>query len=49
MNEWREILIGANATIHEAIREIDRVSAQIVLVVDEQQKLLGSVTDGDIR
>ena len=49
MNEWRETLIGANATIHEAIREIDRVSAQIVLVVDEQQKLLGTVTDGDIR
>jgi len=49
MNEWRETLIGANTTIHEAIREIDRVSAQIVLVVDEQQKLLGTVTDGDIR
>ena len=49
MDEWRETLIGANATIHEAIREIDRVSSQIVLVVDEQQKLLGTVTDGDIR
>ena len=49
MDEWREILIGVNATIHEAIREIDRVSSQIVLVVDEQRKLLGTVTDGDIR
>ena len=49
MDEWREVLIGVNATIHEAIKEIDRVSSQIVLVVDEQRKLLGTVTDGDIR
>ena len=46
MDEWREALIGINATIHEAIKEIDRVSSQIVLVVDEQQKLLGTVPTG---
>ena len=49
MRDWQETLLKRDATIHEAIREIDRVSAQIVLVVDEQQKLLGTVTDGDIR
>lgn len=33
----------------EAMRIIDRGAAQIALVVDEHQRLLGTLTDGDIR
>ena len=33
----------------EAMRIIDRGAAQLALVVDEQQRLLGTLTDGDIR
>ena len=49
MKDWREVLIKKDVTIHEAINKIDSASLQIALVVDEENKLLGTVTDGDIR
>jgi dTDP-glucose pyrophosphorylase len=49
MKNWKEILIQKDATIHEAIKKIDSASSQIVLVVDRGGRLLGTVTDGDIR
>jgi dTDP-glucose pyrophosphorylase len=49
MNEWQKILILPNTKIHEAIEIIDRNSLQIAIVTDEEEKLLGTVTDGDIR
>jgi predicted transcriptional regulator len=33
----------------EAMRVIDLGSAQIALVVDSENRLLGTLTDGDIR
>jgi dTDP-glucose pyrophosphorylase len=49
MRNWKEALIQKNATIHEAIKKIDSASLQIVLVVDDELRLLGTITDGDIR
>ncbi len=43
------ILITESTTIKETLQKIDASSKQIALVVDEQKKLLGTVTDGDIR
>jgi dTDP-glucose pyrophosphorylase/CBS domain-containing protein len=45
----KTLTVPPTATIHEAMRVIDEASMQICFVVDEQFKLLGSVTDGDIR
>ncbi len=39
----------AGTPVLEAMRIIDHGAAQIALVVDEQQRLLGTLTDGDIR
>jgi dTDP-glucose pyrophosphorylase len=44
-----EILMGANATIRDAMESINRSAAKIVIVVDQDRRLLGTVTDGDIR
>lgn len=49
MKDWKKTLIGPLQSIVEAMRIIDRSALQIALVVDEQAKLLGVVTDGDIR
>lgn len=49
MKSWRELLIPPRATLREAISRIDAGNAQIVLVVDEREALLGTVTDGDVR
>lgn len=46
---WKKVLITPNTSIEEAINIIDRTALQIALVVDEDGKLLGTVTDGDIR
>ena len=49
MKDWSKTLIPPTATIREAIAVIDASSAQICLVVDEERRLLGTMTDGDIR
>ncbi len=49
MKDWKKTLISPLQSIVEAMRIIDRSALQIALVVDEQMKLLGVVTDGDIR
>jgi dTDP-glucose pyrophosphorylase len=46
---WRETLISPDTSIINAIETIDRTGLQIALVVDEGGRLLGTVTDGDIR
>ena len=49
MLDWTNILLKPEATLLDAINVLDRESLRIVLVVDEQSRLLGTVTDGDIR
>lgn len=49
MNSWKSTLIPENSSIIDAVNIIDRSAMQIGLVVDEGRKLLGVVTDGDIR
>ena len=40
---------SSHASIREAMACIDRNAKEIALVVDEQDLLMGTVTDGDIR
>lgn len=49
MKHWRDVLVGADTTIREALARIDRSSTQLALVVDERDVLLGTVSDGDVR
>ncbi|MFM1651284.1 nucleotidyltransferase family protein [Brevibacillus sp. B_LB10_24] len=46
---WRNVLIKQDTPIIQAIQIIDAGAIQIALVVDENERLLGTVTDGDIR
>ncbi|MGE0456263.1 MAG: nucleotidyltransferase family protein [Vicinamibacteria bacterium] len=41
--------IPATATIEDAMRSLHRSGAEIALVVDPADRLLGTVTDGDVR
>ncbi len=43
------VFVDPHATVRDAIECIDATGKQIALVVDEQRRLLGVVTDGDIR
>lgn len=49
MKSWQTSLLAPTATIRDAMRAIDKSSLRICLVVDENNKLLGTVTDGDTR
>jgi len=41
--------ISPKSSIRDAIEVIDNGAAQVALVVDSNKKLLGLVTDGDVR
>jgi len=47
--DWQRNLIDPGTSIIEAMKIIDDSALQIALVVDDQSRLLGVVTDGDIR
>jgi dTDP-glucose pyrophosphorylase len=49
MQRWKQVLVLTGTSIREAVQTIDAGSMQIVLVVDGDRVLLGTVTDGDIR
>lgn len=44
-----EVLISPAASVRDAVRAIDAGGIEIALVVDSAGRLLGAVTDGDIR
>jgi dTDP-glucose pyrophosphorylase len=46
---WRQAILPANATIGQAIRNLDQTAIKIVLVANETGMLEGTISDGDIR
>lgn len=49
MNNWQGVLIGPMATIRDALTVINTARSQFAMVVDGSRRLLGTVSDGDIR
>lgn len=49
MKNWLSLLVRPETRLEEAIATLDSGGARIVMVADEQRRLLGTVTDGDIR
>jgi len=46
---WRRAVLPVNASIEQAIRNLDQVAIKIVLIVSENNELVGTISDGDIR
>ena len=46
---WRNTLIPLGSNIQDAINCLEKSSMQIVMVVTDGDRLVGSLTDGDIR
>lgn len=49
MKDWTSILAKPTTPIIQVLEIIDAGARQLALIVDENQRLLGTVTDGDIR
>lgn len=47
--QLQDVLIKEDATIRDALMAIDRGAVEIALMVTGERRLLGSLTDGDIR
>lgn len=48
-DRWRDALLNENATLQAAIRCLDQTGLQIIVVTDADDRLAGTITDGDIR
>jgi len=46
---WRQAILTNNSTIEAVIRNLDKVAIKIVLVINEEGTLEGTISDGDIR
>ncbi len=46
---WRKAILPANATIGQAIRNLDQIAIKIVMVANATGVLEGTISDGDIR
>ena len=44
-----KIILHPNNTIFDAVKKLNKSQLQVCLVVDKDLKLLGTITDGDIR
>ncbi|WP_338778594.1 nucleotidyltransferase family protein [Metabacillus sp. FJAT-52054] len=49
MKDWNHVAVSPYTTILQTMEVIDRSSLQFSVVTDEEGRLLGTVTDGDIR
>ena len=49
MKNYKKILLKTDSTLKEALQTINSGAIQIALVINKDEKLLGTVTDGDIR
>ena len=46
---WQKSLLTPENSIKDAVSTIDQSGLQIAMVIDDSNKLLGTITDGDIR
>lgn len=49
MRLWEKALIGSDATFRDALKAIDATGAGMTLIVDGERRLLGVLSDGDLR
>lgn len=49
IQHWKSTLIAINTSVLTAMKRMDENALRVLLVVDDAQRLLGIVTDGDFR
>lgn len=49
MSDWRKLALSEGASVRQAIERIDAGGMQIALVVSPDDRLLGTISDGDVR
>jgi len=49
MKNWQDVVVGPLTGLDQALRIIDNSRVQAAIVVDDKFRLLGLITDGDVR
>ncbi|RQP21622.1 nucleotidyltransferase family protein [Piscinibacter terrae] len=49
MKLWEQVLVGPQTSLRDALAVIDRTGSHMALVVDADRRLMGTLSDGDIR
>jgi dTDP-glucose pyrophosphorylase len=49
MKKYKAILLKKDSTIKEALQVIDKGAMRIAIVLDDDEKVIGTLSDGDIR
>ncbi len=49
MHDWQKIILSKTDTMKTAVKALEEESLRIVMIVDSNRRLIGTVTDGDIR
>lgn len=49
MINWQSVLVGPNVSLEDALSIMDKGALKIAVIVDEKRRLLGTLTDGDVR
>jgi len=44
-----DIFIREDANVKDALKALDRCGKKVLIVVDDQKRMLGAITDGDVR
>ncbi len=45
----KDLFIYESELIKTVLKKLDKTAEKVLLVVDDKEKLLGTITDGDIR
>lgn len=48
-HNWRAAVVGADATLHDVVKNLNETGLQIALITSADGGFVGTVTDGDIR
>ena len=49
MYEWKKVILNSSDTMSKAIQVLNEQALRIIMVADHTNKLIGTITDGDIR
>ncbi len=47
--KYRQLLVSPELPLRESLRQMDKGACQLLIVVDDRERVLGVVTDGDLR
>ncbi|MGI1677491.1 MAG: nucleotidyltransferase family protein [Cellvibrionaceae bacterium] len=48
-HSWKNILVKLDSSLRDVLSILDKTSLRVVIVISDDQELLGVITDGDVR